>query len=61
MTPNIQDMNLNKNRAIDLMIEDLHNAHHDIRTIAKQEGCESELNTIKSQLLDYLNFLKKSL
>ncbi len=43
------------------MVEDLHTSHHEIRTRAKQEGCEQELDTIKLQLLDYLNFLRKGL
>ena len=42
------------------MIEDLHTAHHEIRCKAKSEGCENELDIIKLQLLDYLNFLRKT-
>ena len=42
------------------MIEDLHTSHHEIRTRAKEEGCEQELDIIKRQLLDYLNFLRKT-
>lgn len=42
------------------MIEDLHTVHYEIRTRAKEEGCEHELDVLKSQLLDYLNFLKKT-
>ena len=53
-------MNLQKSRAIDLMVEDLHTAHHEIRSKAKGEGCETELEIIKQQLLDYLHFLRKS-
>lgn len=49
-----------KNKAIDLMIEDLHTIHHEIRIKAKSEGCEQQLDTIKSQLLDYLKFLRKA-
>lgn len=41
------------------MIEDLHTIHHEIRTKAKGEGCEQELDIIKLQLLDYLKFLRK--
>lgn len=51
-------MNNAKNKAIDLMIEDLHTAHHEIRIRAKTEQCESELNVIRCQLLDYLNILR---
>jgi len=54
-------MNQQKSNAIDLMMEDLHTVHHEIRSRAKSQGCESELDTIKIQLLDYLNFLKKAL
>lgn len=49
-----------KNKAIDLIIEDLHTKHHEIRSKAKKEGCEYELDVIKNQLIDYLNFLRKS-
>lgn len=42
------------------MIEDLHTAHHEIRSKAKKEGCEKDLDIIKQQLLDYLNFLRKT-
>ena len=52
-------MNPQRKKAIELMMEDLHTAHHEIRSRAKGEGCENELNTIKQQLLDYLNFLNK--
>lgn len=53
-------MNQNKSKAIDLMVEDLHTAHHEIRCRAKNEGCEYELDIIKQQLLDYLQFLRKT-
>jgi len=53
-------MNQSKSRAIDLMVEDLHTAHHEIRCTAKKDGCEEDLNVIKQQLLDYLNFLKRT-
>ena len=52
-------MNPLRNKAIDLMVEDLHTLHHEIRVRSKNEGCENELNCIKQQLLDYLNFLRK--
>lgn len=52
-------MNQSKSKAIDLMIEDLHTAHHEIRSTAKKQGCEEELDVVKNQLLDYLNFLRK--
>lgn len=53
-------MNINKNRAIDLISEDLQTIHHEIRTKAKEQGCEHELEDIKFQLLNYLNFLRKN-
>jgi hypothetical protein len=53
-------MSHQKNRAIDLMVEDLHTVHHEIRCRAKGEGCEQELDIIKQQLLDYLSFLRKT-
>lgn len=53
-------MNQQKSRAIDLIIQDLHAVHHEIRHKAKSEGCESELDIIKQQLLDYLHFLRKT-
>ena len=52
-------MNPQKSRAIDLMREDLHTVHHEIRCRAKGDGCEHELDVIKQQLLDYLNHLRK--
>jgi hypothetical protein len=53
-------MNHQKSRAIDLMVEDLHTAHHEIRCRAKKEGCEQELDVVKQQLIDYLHFLRKT-
>jgi hypothetical protein len=52
-------MNIEKNKAIDLMIEDLHTANHRIICMARGQGCERELESIKQQLIDYLNFLRK--
>jgi fatty-acid desaturase len=42
------------------MVEDLHTFHHEIRSRAKEEGCEYELDDIKFLLLNYLNFLRKT-
>lgn len=53
-------MDQNKSKAIDLMIEDIRTVHSDIRCRAKGEGCENELNIVKQQLLDYLNFLRRT-
>lgn len=54
-------MDHNKSKAIDLMVEDLHRVHDEIRTKAKWEGCEPELDNIKRHVLDYLNFLRKTI
>lgn len=51
-------MTQKQSQAIDLMIEDLYTVHTDIRTEAKKLGCEDELNTIKSSMIDYLYQLK---
>jgi hypothetical protein len=53
-------MNPQKSRAIDLMIEDLHTYNPEIRTKAKFQGCEKELDDIKYQLVNYLKFLRKT-
>jgi hypothetical protein len=53
-------MSTEKSKAIDLMIEDLHTVHPEIRCRAKGQGCEQELDVIKRQLIDYLNFLRKT-
>tara|TARA_R110000868_G_scaffold94550_1_gene260829 strand:+ start:197 stop:379 length:183 start_codon:yes stop_codon:yes gene_type:complete len=45
-------------QAIDLVIEDLHTQHHEIRSIAKTLQCEKELDEIKVALLEYLYKLK---
>lgn len=53
-------MSHSKSKAIDLMIEDLHTVHPEIRCRAKGQGCETDLDVIKQQLIDYLNFLRKT-
>jgi len=45
-------------QAIDLMLEDLHIKHGDIREQAKESMCEEELDKIKECLIEYLNDLK---
>jgi len=40
--------------AIDLMLEDLHTNHFEIRCTAKTMECEDELESLKYQLIDYL-------
>jgi len=46
-------------QAIDLMLEDLHTKHHEIRVRAWELGCNEELEDIKFQLVNYLCGLKK--
>jgi hypothetical protein len=45
-------------QAIDLVIEDLHTQHHEIRSVAKTLQCEKELEEVKVAVLDYLYTLK---
>lgn len=51
-------MNKQFGQAIDLMIEDLHTKHHEIRSKAKELGCDPDLEKVKNLLIDYLNTLK---
>lgn len=46
-------------QAIDLMLEDLHTKHHEIRVRALELGCNEELEDIKFQLVNYLYGLKE--
>jgi hypothetical protein len=46
-------------QAIDLMLEDLHTKNVDIRSTAKELGCDEELEEIKINLIEYLCSLKK--
>lgn len=48
-------------QAIDLMIEDLHSRHHEIRVIAKKLNCEKELDEIKKSLLEYIDKTKNQI
>lgn len=41
--------------AIDLLIQDLNTVHCDIRTEAKERGCEKELDEWKEHILEYLS------
>lgn len=45
-------------QAIDLMLEDLHTTHHEIRTVAKELDCEQELEQLKVSMIEYLYELK---
>ena len=40
--------------AINLLLEDLHTVHTDIRVEAKKQGCEKELDEYKEEILNYL-------
>lgn len=51
-------MTSKQKQAIDLVIEDLHTQHHEIRSVAKTLQCEKELEEIKVALLQYLYKLK---
>jgi hypothetical protein len=48
-------------QALDLMIEDLHIKHMDIRNQAKELGCESELEDLKNDLIGYLYERRKGI
>ncbi len=48
-------------QALDLMIEDLHIKHMDIRNQAKEFGCESELEDLKNDLIGYLYERRKGI
>ena len=45
-------------QALDLMLEDLHTSHPEIRTVAKKLDCEKELEELKTNIIDYLYDLK---
>lgn len=40
--------------ALDLLIEDLNTVHSDIRIVAKERGCEAELDGWKEEVIEYL-------
>lgn len=48
-----------KNQAIDLMLEDLHTKNIEVRSTAKELGCEEELEELKINLIEYLYSLKQ--
>jgi hypothetical protein len=50
-----------KIKALDLMIEDLHEKHVYIRLQSKYIGCEEELDLIKEDILNYLNNKRKQI
>jgi len=45
-------------QALDLMLEDLQTNHPGIRTVAKELNCETELEALKVEILDYLYSIK---
>jgi hypothetical protein len=47
MTPAKQD-------ALTLLLEDLHTIHSNIRTEAKQLGCERELEDLRDEVIQFL-------
>jgi len=53
------EISQSKRQAIDLMLEDLHTKNVDIRSTAKELGCDEELEEIKINLIEYLCSLKK--
>jgi hypothetical protein len=52
-------LNQSKNQAIDLMLEDLHTKNIEVRSTAKELGCEEELEELKINLIEYLYSLKQ--
>ena len=52
-------MNFQKDKAINLMVECLNRIHQENINKSKTEGFEYEFNSIKQQISDYLNFLRK--
>lgn len=51
-------MNQKELQALDLMLEDLHTRHYEIRTSARELNCEKELERLKENILEYLLNLK---
>ena len=45
-------------QALDLTLEDLQTNHPEIRTTAKKLDCETELEALKVEILDYLYSIK---
>lgn len=45
-------------QALDLMLEDLHTTHPEIRTVAKELDCEKELDELKTNIIHHLHDLK---
>lgn len=41
--------------ALDLLIEDLHTVHPDIRTRSKEFECEDELNELQFEIIQFLS------
>jgi hypothetical protein len=48
-----------KNHAIDLLIEDVYTKHSDTRVRAKNLGCETEMDIIREQIIDFLTSLRQ--
>jgi hypothetical protein len=47
--------------AIDLLIEDIHTPHNEIRMQAKKLGCDSELTVWQDFVLEYLQNLRRTI
>lgn len=52
-------MTQKEQQAIDLLLEDLHTHHYEIRVHAKNLNCEVELEERKNDLINYLQSLRK--
>jgi hypothetical protein len=52
------DKTARRNRALDLMLEDLYTRHTSIRVKAKEYECEEDLDFLKEKLISYLNKLR---
>lgn len=48
----------NQLKAIDLLLLDLSTVHPNIRSEAKESGCEEELNRYQQELIDHLKFIR---
>lgn len=49
-----------KKEAINLMLEDLHTIHGNIRERAKILNCEQELDDLKNCLIEYLDQIRSN-
>ena len=47
--------------AIDIVVQSLHKRDHELRVEAKAQGCEPELDDLRSSLVQYLQDLRNDL